>query len=135
MISDTIRSLRVRTPSAAQPVSALSGGNQQKIVIGRWLATKPRLMILDEPTRGVDVGAKAEIHRLVEALVQEGLSVLLISSDMPELLAMSDRVYVMRAGRLVLELSHEEIDANQIMRHAAGALPAPDRVTGAVHVN
>jgi ABC-type sugar transport system ATPase subunit len=135
MISDTIRSLRIRTPSAAQPVSALSGGNQQKVVIGRWLATKPRLMILDEPTRGVDVGAKAEIHRLVEALVQEGLSVLLISSDMPELLAMSDRVYVMRAGRLVLELSHEEIDANEIMRHAAGALPAPDQVTGAVHVN
>jgi ABC-type sugar transport system ATPase subunit len=123
MIDDTVTSLHIRTPSAAQPVSALSGGNQQKVVIGRWLATKPRLMILDEPTRGVDVGAKAEIHRLVEALVREGLSVLLISSDLPELIAMSDRVYVMRAGRIVHELSRDSLDANEIMRHAAGAAP------------
>ena len=131
MINEIVTSLHIRTPSAAQPVSALSGGNQQKVVIGRWLATKPRLMILDEPTRGVDVGAKAEIHRLVEALVREGLSVLLISSDLPELMAMSDRVYVMRAGRIVHELSRDALDANEIMRHAAGA----GSIARAAHVN
>ena len=116
-------------------MAALSGGNQQKVVIGRWLATKPRLMILDEPTRGVDVGAKAEIHRLVEALVREGLSVLLISSDLPELMAMSDRVYVMRAGRIVHELSHQDFEANEIMRHAAGALRPQAASIGPARVN
>ena len=124
LVEGFIGRLRVRTPSARQAVSALSGGNQQKVVIARALATNPRLMILDEPTRGVDVGAKAEIHRLIEQLVRTGLGVLLISSDLPELLAMSDRVYVMRAGRLVAELSGDRVVAAEVMRHAAGAAPA-----------
>jgi ABC-type sugar transport system ATPase subunit len=134
LIHGFIERLRVRTPSARQPVEALSGGNQQKVVIARWLATKPRLMILDEPTRGVDVGAKAEIHRLIEQFVREGLGVLLISSDLPELLAMSDRVYVMRAGRLVAELAGDQIVAAEVMRHAAGATSAFASMPGSIQV-
>ena len=87
-----IKKLRVRAPSLHHPVETLSGGNQQKVVLARWLATEPRLMILDEPTRGIDVGAKAEIHRVIEDLVRAGLGILLISSELPELMAMSDRV-------------------------------------------
>ena len=81
----------------------LSGGNQQKVVLGKWLATKPRVLIMDEPTRGIDVGAKAEIHRLMSELAGQGLAILMISSELPEILGMSDRVLVMRQGRLVAE--------------------------------
>ncbi len=116
-----IKKLRVRAPSLHHPVEILSGGNQQKVVLARWLATEPRLMILDEPTRGIDVGAKAEIHRVIEDLVRAGLGILLISSELPELMAMSDRIYVMRAGRIVAELAGPEIDEQTIMKHAAGA--------------
>jgi rhamnose transport system ATP-binding protein len=86
----------------------LSGGNQQKIVLGKWLANQPKLLILDEPTRGIDVGAKAEIHRLMCELAAQGLAILMISSELPEVLGMSDRVLVMREGRLVAEFSRAE---------------------------
>jgi L-arabinose transport system ATP-binding protein len=92
--------LRVRAPSVETPVSALSGGNQQKVVLARWLARQPRVLILDEPTRGVDVGAKSEIYRIVSELAAEGVAVLVISSDMPELLGLSDRIVVLRQGRI-----------------------------------
>ena len=90
-----------------QPVAELSGGNQQKVVLSKWLMSKPRIMILDEPTRGVDVGAKAEVHRLIGALAAQGIAMLMISSELPEVLAMSDRVLVMREGRLVAELDRK----------------------------
>src|ERR671925_294639 len=85
------------------PVSTLSGGTQQKVLLGRWLALKPRVLILDEPTRGIDVGTRAEIYRLVDRLADEGVAILLISADIQELLHLSDRVVVMRGGRLVGE--------------------------------
>ncbi|HWJ75426.1 MAG TPA: sugar ABC transporter ATP-binding protein [Kaistia sp.] len=121
LVAGYIRKLQIRAPSPNHAVETLSGGNQQKVVLARWLATGPRLMILDEPTRGVDVGAKAEIHRVIEELVREGLGVLLISSELPELMAMSDRVYVMRAGRIAAELVGPDINEEIIMKHAAGA--------------
>ncbi len=97
---DYIRSLAVKTSGPDAPVGSLSGGNQQKVSLARWLATKPAVLILDEPTQGVDVGAKSEIHRIIRRLAKEGLAVLLISSDLPEVLGMSDRIGVMRGGRL-----------------------------------
>lgn len=121
LVANFVRKLGIRLPSADHPVETLSGGNQQKVVLSRWLATEPKLMILDEPTRGVDVGAKAEIHRVVDALVAEGMGVLLISSDLAELIAMSDRVYVMRAGRIEAELQGDEIEEKRVMHYAAGA--------------
>ena len=105
---DTIRRLNIIATSGEQVVNKLSGGNQQKVVVGKWLASKPRLLIVDEPTRGVDVGAKAEIHRLISELAQQGLGILMISSELPEVLGMSDRILVMRQGRLVAEFSREQ---------------------------
>jgi rhamnose transport system ATP-binding protein len=107
----TIDQLSIRAYSPEQVVNKLSGGNQQKIVVGKWLASRPKLLIMDEPTRGVDVGAKAEIHRLLSELAQQGLAILMISSELPEILGMSDRILVMREGKIVAEYSRE--DANQ----------------------
>jgi ABC-type sugar transport system ATPase subunit len=108
LVEQQFAALRVRIPHIDFPVVGLSGGNQQKIVLARWLAARCRILILDEPTRGVDVGAKAEIHALVDRLAAEGSAVLLISSEMPELLALSTRIVVLRAGRVVGELSRAE---------------------------
>ena len=94
--------IRARGPD--QIVRQLSGGNQQKVVLGKWLATNPRILIMDEPTRGIDVGAKAEIHLLMRKLAAEGMAILMISSELPEVLGMSDRVLVMNGGRIVAEL-------------------------------
>jgi rhamnose transport system ATP-binding protein len=96
--------LGIKTADTAEPAGNLSGGNQQKVALARWLATKPKVLILDEPTQGVDVGAKSEIHRLVRELAAEGLAVILISSDLPEVIGMSDRIGVMRGGKLVAVL-------------------------------
>ena len=106
--------------SVAQPVKQLSGGNQQKVVLAKWLLTEPKILILDEPTRGVDVGAKAEIHRLIRQLVADGLSILVVSSDLPELLSLSDRVLVMREGNLVAELPAAEATPDRVMIAATG---------------
>ncbi|MFV2065246.1 MAG: ATP-binding cassette domain-containing protein [Chloroflexota bacterium] len=108
LAAQTIEQLSIVATSSEQVVNKLSGGNQQKVVVGKWLATKPRLLIVDEPTRGVDVGAKAEIHRLISELAQQGLAILMISSELPEVLGMSDRILVMRGGRLVAEFSRDE---------------------------
>jgi len=105
---DLIEQLNIIATSGEQVVNKLSGGNQQKVVVGKWLATKPKVLIVDEPTRGVDVGAKAEIHRLLSELAQQGLGILMISSELPEVLGMSDRILVMRNSRLVGEFSREE---------------------------
>jgi inositol transport system ATP-binding protein len=109
------RSLRVKTPSLGETIQNLSGGNQQKVLIGRWLLTKPKILILDEPTRGIDVGAKAEIHRLVTQLAGQGVAVLMISSEMPEVLGMSDRVMVMHEGRLTGIVERAQADQVTIM--------------------
>jgi ribose transport system ATP-binding protein len=115
-----IERLRVKTPSAAQPVGLLSGGNQQKVVYGKWLARGPRVLILDEPTRGVDVGAKAEIYALIDELAGSGVAVWMITSDMEELLGMSDRVVVMHEGAIAGELSRGALTEEAVMRLATG---------------
>jgi len=109
-----IEQLNIIATSGEQLVNKLSGGNQQKVVVGKWLASKPRLLIVDEPTRGVDVGAKAEIHRLMSELAQQGLGILMISSELPEVLGMSDRILVMRQGRLVAELDRAEASQQNV---------------------
>lgn len=109
-----------KTPSQEQLIGNLSGGNQQKVMIGRWLATSPEILILDEPTRGVDVGAKSEIYAIMNSLVKQGMSIIMISSELPEILNMSDRVYVMCDGRMTGVFSHEEcVTQEQIMKLAA----------------
>ena len=113
------RSLRVKTPNLQETVENLSGGNQQKLLIARWLLTKPRILILDEPTRGIDVGAKAEIHRLITNLAAEGVAVLMISSELPEVLGMSDRIMVMHEGHVSGFLDRAEADQVKIMDLAA----------------
>lgn len=113
------RSLSVKTPSLNEVIENLSGGNQQKVLIGRWLLTKPDILILDEPTRGIDVGAKAEIHRLVTQMAHKGVAVILISSEMPEVLGMSDRIVVMHEGRITGVLDRDEADQVAIMNLAA----------------
>lgn len=116
-----VEQLNVRTPSLAQRVRNLSGGNQQKVVIAKWLTLKPKLLILDEPTRGIDVGAKSEIHRLMRELAQQGMGILMISSELPEVLGVSDRVLVMREGRVVAEYDPRTASQDDIMRSATGA--------------
>jgi ribose transport system ATP-binding protein len=117
---DYVRRLAIRTPSPEQKVKFLSGGNQQRVVIAKWLATRPKLLIVDEPTRGIDVGAKAEIHALLCDLAREGVAILMISSDLPEILAMSDRVLVMHQGRLAGELPAATATQEAIMHYATG---------------
>ena len=101
---------------------SLSGGNQQKVVLSKWLAAEPRVLILDEPTRGVDVGSKADVHRTISHLAGEGLAILLISSELPEVLAMSDRILVMREGRIVAELPRGAGEED-VIQAAAGVAP------------
>jgi len=115
-----IRDLGIKAYGPDAPGGSLSGGNQQKVSVARWLATKPKLLILDEPTQGVDVGAKSEIHRIIRALAKEGLAVLMISSDLPEVLGMSDRVAIMRGGKLVELIDKENADAQTVMAAALG---------------
>jgi inositol transport system ATP-binding protein len=112
-------SLRVRTPDLEEPVLNLSGGNQQKVLIARWLMTHPTILILDEPTRGIDVGAKAEIHRLISELAGKGVAVLMISSELPEVLGMSDRVLVMHEGRMTGIVDRKDATQVKIMELAS----------------
>ena len=117
--NDMAATLRVRTPDMQEPIMNLSGGNQQKVLISRWLLTRPRILILDEPTRGIDVGAKAEIHRLVSELARDGVAVIMISSEMPEVLGMSDRIMVIHEGRVTGFLDRSEADQVKIMELAS----------------
>jgi inositol transport system ATP-binding protein len=112
--------LAIKTPSLAQLIKLLSGGNQQKVLVSRWLMTTPEILMIDEPTRGIDVGAKAEIHRLMSALAKEGKAVLMVSSELPEILGMSDRVLVMHEGRITGEFSRDEVTQEKIMTAATG---------------
>ncbi len=113
--SRMIRELGIKVPGVHAEAKTLSGGNQQKLLLGKWLAAAPRVLLLDEPTRGVDVGAKAEVHRLVRRLAEQGMATMLISSDLPEVLALSDRILVMRAGRIVGELCGAEATQERVM--------------------
>jgi ABC-type sugar transport system ATPase subunit len=110
-----ITQLNIRTPSSSQLVKNLSGGNQQKVVLARWLAREPKLLVLDEPTRGVDVGAKSEIYAIIDQLAQRGVAVLVVSSDLPEVIGLSDRIYVMAGGRITGELSRKEATEARIL--------------------
>ncbi len=111
--------MSTKTPTQEQAIGNLSGGNQQKVMIGRWLATNPEILILDEPTRGVDVGAKSEIYAIMNQLAKEGMSIIMISSELPEIINMSDRVYVMAEGRVAGCLDHTEVTQEAIMQLAA----------------
>ncbi len=116
--------LQLKFGRLTNAVSTLSGGNQQKVVLSKWLARDPALLIIDEPTRGIDVGTKAEVHRILDGLVADGLAVLMISSELPEVLGMADRILVMREGRIAAELSRAEASEDLVMRAATGQLKA-----------
>ena len=124
--------LDIRSPSWRQEVGNLSGGNQQKIVIGKWLAMKPRLLIVDEPTRGIDVGAKGEIHNLIRELADSGYAVIVISSEMPEILRVSDRVIAMYHGRIMREFTADEVTEDNLVQAISGIRP-DDSATAAQH--
>ena len=112
--------LQVRAARLTDPVSTLSGGNQQKVVLAKWLATRPRVLIVDEPTRGIDIGTKAEVHRLLSQLAADGVAVLMVSSELPEVLGMADRVLVMHEGRLAADIPRERADEESVMLAATG---------------
>ena len=126
LANEYVARLRINTRTIETPVRALSGGNQQKTVLARWLATKPKLLILDEPTHGVDVGAKAEIYELIRGLAREGIAILLISSELPEILALSSRIVVMREGRVAATLTRDEANERIVMLHATGTAVSTD---------
>ncbi len=131
--TDYVQRFAIKTPSIFHPVSTLSGGNQQKVALSRWLATKPSLLILDEPTQGIDVGAKAEIHALMGELASQGMAILMISSDLPEVLGMSDRIAVMRAGTIVGIVDRSEATQQGIIALALSGRPETE--SGPVHVS
>jgi rhamnose transport system ATP-binding protein len=122
--SDFVARLGIKTASIETPVGNLSGGNQQKVALARWLATGPKVLILDEPTQGVDVGAKAEIHRLMGELAGKGLAIVMISSELPEILGMSDRIAVMHGGTVVGTLDRASATQEAILELALGHTPA-----------
>jgi ABC-type sugar transport system ATPase subunit len=130
LAEDYVESLDIETPGVEQTVRNLSGGNQQKVIIARGLTLKPRVFIMDEPTRGIDVGAKAEIHGLMDRLAGDGVGMIMISSELPEILGVSDRILVMREGDMVGEFSREEATQDKIMSRAAGGETAGDEGTG-----
>jgi rhamnose transport system ATP-binding protein len=115
-----VERLSIKCADLDQKVSELSGGNQQKVVIGKWLATRPKIIILDEPTKGIDVGSKAAVHAFIGELVGQGVSVILVSSELPELMGISDRICVMYKGRIVRVLPREEFDPATIVSAAVG---------------
>src|SRR5690606_1302029 len=120
LVDRFIEALRIRTPSQTQRVVNLSGGNQQKVVLAKWLAREPRMLIVDEPARGIDIGAKAEVHTLLRELADAGVAIMMISSELPEILRMSDRIVVMREGRIAGELTRAEATQERIMELSTG---------------
>jgi len=127
LAQDYVSRLDIRTPSLGQKVRNLSGGNQQKVVLAKWLSLNPKVLILDEPTRGIDVGAKAEIHALMSRLAKQGVGVIMISSELPEVLGISDRILVMHEGRVVAEFQRGEASQDEIMLYATGGERNNDR--------
>ena len=115
---DYSSNLDIKTPSIEQKVLYLSGGNQQKVSLAKWLYVEPDVMILDEPTRGIDVGAKFEIFKIMNKLVEQGMSIIMISSELPEILGMTDRIYVLSSGKITGEINTKEADQEKVMRYA-----------------
>ena len=122
--TDWATRLRIKYGRLSDPVARLSGGNQQKVVLSKWLGRKPALLIVDEPTRGIDINTKAEVHRLLAQLAADGVAILMISSELPEVLHVSDRILVMREGRLTAEYARADASEEMIMSAATGQLPA-----------
>jgi rhamnose transport system ATP-binding protein len=120
LAAEYTKRLDLRAAALDQDVGELSGGNQQKVVIAKWLATKPKVIILDEPTKGIDIGSKAAVHEFMADLAAQGLSVIMVSSEIPEIVGMSDRVIVMREGRMVAELEGDQINPDRLVRYAVG---------------
>jgi ABC-type sugar transport system ATPase subunit/ribose/xylose/arabinose/galactoside ABC-type transport system permease subunit len=139
LVQPHLHRLRLKFRTYAQPVKTLSGGNQQKVVLSKWLATNPRLLILDEPTQGIDVGSKAEVHAMIAELAQQGLAIILISSELPELVGMCDRILVLREGQITARFTRDDVDQERIIRAAtdadgmAPASPPPVLQTASVH--
>ncbi len=127
MASEWAVRLQLKYGRFSNVASTLSGGNQQKVVLGKWLARHPKVLIIDEPTRGIDIGTKAEVHRLLAELVASGVAVLMISSELPEVLGVADRVLVLREGRLMAEFSRGEATESAIMKAATGQISAAAR--------
>lgn len=122
VINEFFKELKIKAASPDIEAGSLSGGNQQKVVLGKWLATRPDVLILDEPTRGVDVNAKYEIYRIINSLAKQGIAIVMISSELPEIINMCDNVCIMRAGHLVGKLKHDELSQEEIMKYAAGGV-------------
>jgi ABC-type sugar transport system ATPase subunit len=116
-----VEQLNIKTPGLSVAIDTLSGGNQQKVIVAKWLNTMPKVLILDEPTRGIDVGAKVEIYNLLNKLVEDGVTVIMISSELPEVMGMSDRILVMCEGEIAAELTREEATKELIMEYATGS--------------
>jgi ABC transporter related protein len=116
-VAELSAQMNVRAPTIESPVGGLSGGNQQKVVLGKWVATEPDVLILDEPTRGIDVGAKYEIYTIINRLADAGKAVLVISSELPELLGICDRIYTLSAGRITADIDRQDADQEILMRH------------------
>jgi ABC-type sugar transport system ATPase subunit len=115
-----IRQLSIRCPGPGTAVKSLSGGNQQKVLLGKWIRRRPKIILINEPTRGVDVGTKTEICKILETLCVDGVSILMISSELPEVLALADRVYVLCEGKITGEFQHNELSQEILMEHAIG---------------
>jgi len=120
MASRWIKQLRIKTPSPETPISSLSGGNQQKVVLAKWMENQPRVFLLNEPTKGVDVGAKTEIYMQMEEICRNGATVVFITSDLPELLAISDRVYVFHEGTITGEIVRKDLTQENVAKKAIG---------------
>ena len=112
--------MNVKTPTLDTPISSLSGDNQQKVLLSRWMLSEPNILILDEPTRGIDIGAKFEIYKLMTDMVKEGKAIIMVSSELPELIGMCDRIYVMNKGHISGMLNRDEFSQEDIMRYATG---------------
>jgi len=131
LVAEPLRDTGVKTPGPHAAITGLSGGNQQKCIIGRWLLTKPRILLLDDPTRGIDVGAKAELYALIDRLCRQGMGVLLTSSELPELLTLSDRIVVLAEGRLTAEFARADATEHRILEAATGRTARPTSVGAA----
>ena len=119
--------LSIKTPNLSQKIMNLSGGNQQKVLVGRWLLTEPEILIFDEPTRGIDVGTKSEIHKLLSQMAKQGKGIIIISSEMPEVMGMSDNIIVMHEGRVTGKLNADEVTQEKILILASGQNEVTDQ--------
>ena len=122
-----IKKLNIKPSSPEMPVKNLSGGNQQRVVIAKWLASNPKILIIDEPTNGIDIGAKNEIHKLLRELASNGMGIIMVSSELPEVLAISDRIFVMRRGKIVAQFKGGEATQEEIMSNAILNQPTFDK--------